>query len=151
MKRILLLLMVVCLSLGAKAEGKSLVITFSDGKNAAFLLSETPAVSMENDKLTVTTTSTTAVYDLIKIQSFTFATVSGINNVVVEEEMPKLKGDSYIVPGANAIIRIFSIDGKKVSVNPIYSGGFTILQLSSLPTGIYIISANGNSVKIVKK
>lgn len=101
--------------------------------------------------LTVTTTATTAEYALSKIQSFTFATVSGINNVVAENGKSMWDGDSYVIPGTNAKVRIFSIDGKSISVNPIYSDGSTILQLSSLPPGVYIINANGNSVKIVRK
>lgn len=151
MRKLFLSLLVLSCSLLAKAEDKTLIITFSDNTTQTFVLSTLPQISMANDKMTITTSSTTAEYDLYKVKTFTFGTVAtGIQNVGNNASI-SMKGDKIIVSGINAKVRIFAIDGKAVSTTPIQADGQTIIALDTLPTGVYIINVNGKSVKISKQ
>jgi hypothetical protein len=61
------------------------------------------------------------------------------------------EGNSLIIPGSSNQIRIFSINGMCVSLDSTQLGSFTVLNLESLPQGVYVINTNGKSVKITKK
>lgn len=149
MKQVLVLIVALFSTLCASAEEKSLVITFSDNTKAEYALSTLPDITMENDKLTVTTSTTTAQFDLYKVKTFTFSSTTGIS--VLDRQQFALNGDALVIDGESSKTRIFSIDGKAVSIDPIISNGKTILDISSLSRGVYIINANGKSIKILKK
>lgn len=149
MKHIIFFIVAFFSVLTASAEGKQLVVTFSDGTKAEYALQTLPQISMADDKLTIETTATTAEFDLYKVKTFTFSTTSGIRSV--EQGGYYVSGDAIAFEGESTNTRIFSIDGKAVSATPIISDGKTIISLSSLPSGVYIISVNGKSVKISRR
>lgn len=149
MKKVLVFIAALLSTLTMSAEEKSLIITFSDNTKAEYALTTLPDITMKNDKLTVKTTSTTAEFDLYKVKTFTFATSTGIQTV--DKQHFSLNGDVLVMDGESNKTRIFSIDGKSVSVDPIISNGKTIINLNALNRGVYIINVNGKSVKIIKK
>lgn len=149
MKYLLSLLVTLFCATTVGAENKSLVITFNDNTKTTYTLSTLPEITMANDKLTVKTSETTAEFDLYKVKTFTFATTSGISSV--SDERFTIEGETLVFPSENAQIRIFSIDGKQVPIDPIYANGKAMVSLSALTRGIYIISANGKSVKITRQ
>lgn len=149
MKKAKTLLALLLCAISASAQDKSLVITFSDNTKTEYALSSLPEISMANDKLSVTTASATAEFDLYKVKTFTFASSTGIS--ATERDQFAISGDAIVLPGENALTRIFSIDGKSVNVEPIISQGKTIVSLSTLGRGVYIISYNGKSIKVTKK
>lgn len=150
MRKLLLTILVLCCCLLAKAEDKTLMITFSDNTTQTFVLSALPQISMANDKMTITTASATAEYDLYKVKTFTFGTSTGIQNIGTDVSF-STQGDRIIVSGTDAQVRLFAIDGKAVSATPVRTDGHTVISLSELPKGIYIINVNGKSVKISKQ
>lgn len=149
MNKILLTIVAFFSVLTASAEGKSLFVTFSDGTKAEYALSTLPQISMANDKLTVETTATTAEFDLYMVKTFTFGEASGIR--AIETKGYSINGDAIVFDGEATQTRIFSLDGKTLSVAPIISNGQTIVPLSSLKSGVYIISIDGKSVKISRR
>lgn len=149
MKHLISLLVALFCVTTVSAENKSLVITFSDNTKTTYALSTLPEISMANDKLTVKTSETTAEFDLYKVKTFTFSSTTGISSV--NDEKFIIEGETLVFPSENAQIRIFSIDGKQVPVDPIYTNGKAMVSISSLTRGIYIINANGKSVKITRR
>lgn len=149
MKQILASVAVLLSTLTAGAEERSLFITFSDNTKAEYKLSTLPEITMENDKLSITTTATTAEFDLYKVKTFTFSTSTGIETI--EKQGFSLNGNAIVLDGESSKVRIFSIDGKAVPAKPIIYGDKTIVNLNSLDRGVYIVSANGKSVKITRR
>lgn len=137
-------------SIVAKAEDKSLIITFSDNTTQTFVLSALPQITMANNKMTISAGSTTAEYDLYKIKTFTFSGTTGIENIENNSSIIA-EGDRIIVEGANANIRIFSVDGKTATLKTTSLSNSTIIDISSLGRGVYIIKANDKTLKISKK
>ncbi|WP_279147690.1 T9SS type A sorting domain-containing protein [Segatella bryantii] len=147
-KFILAFIFAICV-FAAKAADKSLIITFNDNTTQIFALSDLPNIKMQNDKMTIVAGLTTAEYDLYKVRTFTFGESTGIEDVT--NEKLTFEGNSLIIPGSSNQIRIFSIDGMCVSFDSTQLGSFTVLNLESLPQGVYVINTNGKSVKITKK
>lgn len=150
MRRLLLLILIFSASIAAKADGKSLFIKFYDGSKIEYVLSASPEVTMANDKMTITSGDTETSYDLWKVSEFTFGESTGINQVVVEKDA-MLQGNKIVIPNGSLKVKIFSIDGKSVSVAPIKVGNRSVIDLESLAKGVYIINIEGKSVKVSRK
>ena len=137
-------------SIVAKAEDKSLIITFSDNTTQTFVLSTLPQITMSNNKMTISAGGTTAEYDLYKIKTFTFSGTTGIENIENNSSIIT-EGDRIIVEGANANVKIFSVDGKTATLKTTNLSNSTVIDISSLGRGVYIIKANNKTLKISKK
>ena len=150
MRKLLLSLLALFCSIIAKAEDKSLIITFSDNTTQTFVLSALPQITMANNKMTISAGSTTAEYDLYKIKTFTFSGTTEIKDIENNSSIIA-EGDKIIIEGANANVRIFSIDGKPATIKTINTSNSTVIDISSLNSGVYIIKANDKTVKISKQ
>ncbi len=137
-------------SIIAKAEDKSLIITFSDNTTQTFVLAALPQITMSNNKMTISAGSTTAEYDLYKIKTFTFSGTTEIKDIENNSSIIA-EGDKIIIEGANANVRIFSVDGKTATLKTTNLSSSTIIDISSLGRGVYIIKANDKTLKISKK
>lgn len=150
MRKLLLSLLALFCSFMAKAEDKSLIITFSDNTTQTFVLSTLPQITMSNNKMTISAGGTTAEYDLYKIKTFTFSGTTGIENIENNSSIIT-EGDRIIVEGANANVKIFSVDGKTATLKTTNLSNSTVIDISSLGRGVYIIKANNKTLKISKK
>ena len=150
MKKIVLSLLVALSCISAKAaDGKSLFVSFNDGSKIEFALSTLPEVTFGNDKMTVTSTATTASYELRKVSTFTYGTTTGIKQV--ENNKFAFEGDRIIVDGTHNQVSAYALDGKAVSLSSIITGDKTIISLDSLTHGVYIIKINNKSIKIARQ
>ena len=150
MRKLLLSLLAVFCSMIAKAEEKSLIITLSDNTTQTFVLSTLPQITMANNKMTILAGATTAEYDLYKIKTFIFSGTTSIRNIEDNSEI-KTEGNKIIIEGTNANVRIFSIDGKSTTIKTTNTSNSTVIDISSLNSGVYIIKANDKTVKIKKQ
>jgi len=151
MKKHLLLFIVLCVHLNMRAEGKSLFISFNDGSKIEIAMTDNPEIKMADDKLTITYGTTENSYELWRLSKFTFGTTStGIKDILDGKNI-QMQNNQIIVADSNAQIRIFSIDGKALSVAPIHSGSKTIIDMNTFSKGVYVMNINGNSFKILKQ
>lgn len=151
MKKIALSLLVALSCISAKAaDGKSLFVSFNDGSKIEFALSTLPEVTFGNDKMTVTSTATTASYELWKVSTFTYGTTTGIKQVENNNKFA-FEGDRIIIDGTRNQVSAFALDGKAVNLSPVITGDKTIIALEGLTHGAYIIKINNQSIKIARQ
>lgn len=151
MKKIVLSLLIALSCISAKAaDGKSLFVSFNDGSKVEFALSTLPEVTFGNDKMTVTSTATTASYELWKVSTFTYGTTTGIKQVEINNKFA-FEGDRIIVEGTNNKVRAFALDGTAVTLSPILAGDKTIIPLEELTHGVYLIIINNKSIKVARQ
>ncbi len=151
MKKIALSLLIALSCISAKAaDGKSLFVSFNDGSKIEFALSTLPEVTFGDDKMTVKSTATTASYELWKVSTFTYGTTTGIKQVEANNKFA-FEGDRIIVDGTNNKVSAFALDGKAIKLSPITAGDKTIINLSELTHGIYIIKINNKSLKVARQ
>ncbi len=151
MKKIALSLLVALSCISAKAaDGKSLFVSFYDGNKIEFALSTLPEVTFGNDQMTVTSTATTASYELKKVSTFTYGTTTGIKQVETNNKFA-FEGDRIIVEGTNNKVRAFALDGTAVTLSPILAGDKTIIPLEELTHGVYLIIINNKSIKVARQ
>ena len=151
MKKIALSLLVALSCISAKAaDGKSLFVSFNDGSRIEFALSTLPEVTFGNDKMTVTSTATTASYELWKISTFTYGATTGIKEVETNQKFA-FEGDRIIIDGTRNQVSAFALDGKAVNLSPVIAGDKTIISLDGLTHGVYIIKINNKSIKVARQ
>ena len=151
MKKIALSLLVALSCISAKAaDGKSLFVSFNDGNKIEFALSTLPEVTFGDDQMTVTSTATTASYELKKVSTFTYDTTTGIKQVEINNKFA-FEGDRIIVEGTNNKVRAFALDGTAVTLSPILAGDKTIIPLEELTHGVYLIIINNKSIKVARQ
>ena len=143
-----------CLALGCllthATDGKSLFVSFTDGTRVEFALSTTPDISFADDKMTVTTTATTASYELWTVSTFTYgATTTGISQT--ETGRMAIEGNHIAIDGSNNKVTAYSIDGKAATVTVSVAGDKTVVSLDTLPKGVYIIKVNDKAIKITRR
>ncbi|MBM6993205.1 MAG: hypothetical protein I3J02_08075 [Prevotella sp.] len=142
-------LAVVCAVTCFADTGKSLFLTLTDNTKVEFALAETPAIMVANDTLTVVTTSTTVTYLLQKVSTITYGVTTAVHAVILDGV--SITPERVVFDGTACSVRIFALDGSRVTAHPVVVGNQTIVPLGNLPHGIYIINMNGQSVKIARK
>lgn len=136
----------------AWAEGDALNLTMKDGTIHSFLLSEEPTVTMADDYLVITLSdNSTASYDLYEVSKYTFGSSTGISKVLSTKDI-SLSGDNIIFQGVtNGKVTVSSLSGARVDAGVSESAGSTVVSLSSLPAGVYVVKVNNAVIKISKK
>lgn len=151
MRRIILSLLLVLSCYTTKAaDCKSLFVTFKDGQKIEFALVTLPNISFGNNLMTITSTETTASYELWKVNTFTYGATTGISQLQTSEKF-SLEEDRIIVDGTNNKVRAFALDGTAVTLSPILVGDKTIIPLEELTHGVYLIIINNKSIKVARQ
>lgn len=140
------------------ADGtSSLIIHAKDGSTATYLLARCPIVTFSGDSLKIYCDDTEVIYALDNVTKFTYG------------EKDENIGVSY--PTSTDSSRLFSYDGEQVVLSGLKPGcmvyvlssdGCVVasercdsdchtLFISGLSTGVYIVTANGMSFKLLKK
>lgn len=133
------------------ADEKSLFITFNNGKQAEFKLSQEPEITFGNNEMTVKAANTKTTFTLWQVSTFTYGNATtGISKVENNGQL-LLEGNHLIVDGIHNQIKAYSYDGRTISLSPIVTSNKTVINLESLSTGVYIIKVNGKSIKIARQ
>lgn len=133
-------------------SAKSLVLTLENGTLAYYLLGEdtNPMMRFVDGEIKVNAD----IYEFSGIKNFYISdtddpngiertiksTIAGYNNnmVIFNTDCPLL-------------IKVYSTDGSEMNVCPRLAGNKTIIDLSPLPQGTYIITVGETSLKVLKK
>lgn len=133
-------------------SGKSLVLTLGNGTHVYYLLGEevNPMMRFVNGKVTVNTD----VYEFSNIKNFYISETDVPNSIehTIGSMTAKYGNDFVIFDTATPItIKVYASNGSEFPVAPQHIGGKTIVDLRTLPQGIYIITAGDTALKILKK
>lgn len=148
MKKILTL--IVMLAAVVIASAKSVVFTLSDGTLVYYLLGgETNPVMKFVDGKVVVNADT---YEFSEVKNFYISATDDPTSVEEVKALPsKFDGKTLVVPAENANVAVFDASGKKVKASISVANGSTLVDLSSLPKGVYIIKVGGSSIKVMCK
>ncbi len=115
-----------------------------------------PTVTFNDGQLIVTTKYLDVYfYDLNETRKLTYKyrEGSGINDIVAEKALMKFTGNNIVFTslekGTN--IMIYAANGMLVMNKSVEDAGDCTLSLAGLNQGVYVISVNGKTLKIVKK
>ncbi len=135
----------------AAASDEALNLKMKDGSVHSFVLNEKPVVTMSDGKLNVTTSATTATYNLYDVSEYTFGNATGIGGVKAASGFSR-NGDNLVFHGMESgKVKVYAVNGAAVKTEIHVANGDTTVSLANLQRGVYIIKASGTSIKINKK
>ena len=134
----------------------SLVVWAKDGSKVAFALSKKPKITFTEVDLQITGQGIDVSYALDNMVRFTYEVVNyetAIKDIQTEKVNFKLTGESLLFPElkANSTVSIYSLNGTLVFNKTIRMAGEYSFPLSGLNSGVYVVTVNGLTYKIVKR
>ena len=156
MKRFLLLmLLTVSYSAMQADQVQSLIVQLKDGSQTAFFLKDKPQVTFDGPNLKVTSTAGDTSFALSDVLRFTYAKKdpTGIDEMVTDPTGVDFQGDVLVISQlkANSSVGIYALDGKLIRQLTASHAGTYRLNLSELPTGLYLVKADNVTYKILKR
>lgn len=133
--------------------------TFS-GEQIVYSFVERPKVTQTGESLIVNTANTVIEYAKTDVWKFTLADLSvdvGIGGIdeILKDKVGEIsqQGNTLILSGFNADsdVRVFTVSGQVVKADRINDDGTLIIDMSQLNTGIYIVSTECITYKIIKR
>lgn len=153
-KSLLIYLLTIAFNLPLMADDmRQLVVWAKDGTKVAFALEEKPQITFTETELVITTNKQNH-YALENVAKFTYEQIpDGIKNLLADDAAFILDGESLLFPAlkAGSTVSLTSLNGKTVFKKTVKNDGEYAFPLANLNDGVYIISVNGLTYKIVKR
>lgn len=149
MKKFLTLLLLAC-SL-TQVHAKSVVFTLSDGSLVYYLLGgETDPVMRFVDGAVVVNAD---VYEISDIKSFHVSNTDDPTMVSTSRKASGVSfaGNTFIVQCQASRVRVFTLNGAEVEVGMTESGGYTYVNMGTMPRGAYVVQVGTASFKVMRK
>ncbi len=158
-QRLLLLSLLMICFIGVRAADKqnTLFVLTKGNVLHQFVLADKPKVTFEGTSLKVTcekNASASYTFNLSDVIRFAYdaKSATGIDEIQDEPAGISQEGDVLVISQvkAGATVSVFALDGKLVrQLKPQRSGTYR-LNLSELPSGLYIVKADNTTYKITK-
>ena len=153
---ILLLATFLAMPVGIRAADKknALVVLTKDKAQHQFLLTDKPNVTFEGKNLKVKVAKNTATFALTDVIRFTYKKVdpTGIDEPVAEPAELSFDDGILVISNikAGTVVSVYTLDGQPVQqMKPARTGTYR-LNLSQLPSGVYVVKAGTITYKIAK-
>jgi len=144
--------MILCPCCNVNAQ--TLVIIQQDNSKVYYDLDEEPLTTFTPDDLVIKTQSTTISYPLNSIKQFVYEKgATGVEEVSRDGVCISQKDDQIIVTGLpiGKSVSLYSTDGYQKAKLVSDGSQRTILSLSQLPSGVYIVKADNITYKTTKR
>lgn len=137
----------------------NLVVWSKSGEQISYLFSEHPKVTQTSEMFVVKTTKTEVEYSKSEVHKFTLIDSSvnapgGIETVIEDKETQMTyNGDIVSLSNSRAgsQVKVYSMSGILLRSMTVEADGTLILDLSELTAGVYIISTESITYKIMKR
>ncbi|MDO4160400.1 MAG: hypothetical protein Q4D41_08090 [Prevotellaceae bacterium] len=145
MKKLIPLMLMLAVTIGAFAEGHALKVSFTDGSSATYALSEKPKVSFSGQDMTITSSDASTSYPRSEIVKITFEEITTSITDVNDANNITYSFNNDIFEAEGTEISVYSTSGSLVTK------GSDMVSLRSLQSGVYVVRAGKQSIKIRKK
>lgn len=158
MKRSIVFSFVMLFASLAAFGQNTLTIHLKDSRQLSFGFDKKPVVTFTDTDLVVKTDDVELNYGLALLHKFTFDTVetpveTDVDNPQESKSVFSLDAYTVMITGAKADMSVSLIapDGKTLQTYKTDSEGILSFSIADLPEGLYIISSDSITCKILKK
>lgn len=150
---LLLCMLVLGGSLLSAAERDCILLRLKSGEYAVFMLEDDPQIFVTNSGLEIGLRS----FNLSDLQNYTFGDSEnlpeGLSDFIVNE--PAMLRDGVLIvklKDKSNFLRIFTPTGQEIKQCPtIRQDDKVMIDINSLPTGVYLINIGAETLKISKR
>ena len=136
----------------ANAQTPTLVLHHADGKTSEVELYTMPRIQMTATKMTLTVQGSKQEFDKSDVVRFTYKGITtGINSVKPETRY-RVDEDRVTFYGICSTDRIsvYNAGGVQMPVRLNADGNDAVLSLAQLPSGVYLVTINGRTLKFIR-
>lgn len=152
--RLLAFLLALPLSLGIMLADtvEVLKLTLKTGNTVTFELSKRPEITFSEEKMKITAEEAAVEYPFADIDGFAFENVeTGISQTKAGELRIRAIGQGeWSIDGDMGAVKVCDLSGKQCPVVTQTADSHTILSLTSLPAGVYLVTVGSQTFKLVK-
>lgn len=152
MKKLLIILMLAGSRLTASAQTQVLVLHHKDNTTTDVELYTKPAITFEGDKMLINSSVLHMELKVGDVVRFSYRD-KNTNTAVRQPDADYTQQNGQIVFNGTqdaSKITVYKSDGTRMPIRFSNYNGQLGFSLSSLPTGVYILSINGKTAKIVR-
>ena len=144
---------VLLVAITVKADDTVLQVWFSDGQVISINLNDNPKTTYKDGNLLIQTDNNSVTYPLEKVKRYTYTTSTGIETPTKMGVSFSSDGESLTFTGLKPHTPIFLYNVVGVLLKTMDSGdqNKTIISVSHLPVGVYLVKVNGGTYKIIKR
>ena len=154
MKNLLLVLLMAALALPAamKAQTPTLVLHHADGKTSEVELYTMPRIQFQADKMIITSQGVSQEFAKADVVRFTYKGFGTGISTVQPETRYRVDEDHVTFYGINGTDRIsvYNASGVQIPVRLTADGNDAVLSLAQLPSGVYLVTINGRTLKFIR-
>lgn len=153
MRKVLLTLSMFVVGL-VQAANFSFVVWTNAGEQIAYDLDVRPKLTDSADMLILSTNETTVEYPKADVAKFTLQSrQSKLEHNAIENNPIQQMGERILLNGCQVgtLVRICDINGRVLFLESVDNTGAMEISLAEYPKGLYIISVNKFTYKIIKK
>lgn len=145
------LLMCLCWFASQAQNSTSIIVKQKGGNETIFDLTTNPVITFEGENMVIVNSFTSITIPIDDIEDYVISkTATEISELVLQPQYTR--GHVIFTGIANdAVVNIFTIDGKAVAIQEADSSGIVDVNLDSLPKGMYIIRVSNKSIKVFNK
>ncbi len=140
------------------SDSNEMIVISTDNSQTAYVISNIEKITFNSGVMTVHSTNADSNHDLLTTRKIVFSLVDTSDKNANKESSnikvyPNPVVSTIYINGIpeNEALSIYSIKGEKFAVNKNPYEGTTSINVSNLPTGIYILQIGTQSVKFTKK
>ncbi len=138
----------------AQSGVQTLKVQLRNGGSQYFRLSEKPVVTFEGAKCLIASASLSAEYLMADIECAVIVEQSsGVTELERKVEVDYTDAGNLVLRGLNAggAVRLADVAGRVLRIVVADSDGCASIDLSSVPTGVYIVSSKEITFKVYRK
>lgn len=153
MKKISFLIIVFLCTVAQGAWSQTLLIWDESRVLQKVDLKKKPVVTLLSDRFVVDGEGISLEYNITDVRRFTYEGLKdGINNAETQPVVRRYD-DRIVLCGVKSkeIVSLHKLDGKSVPVKLVPQGSDMVLRLNDLPAGVYLLTVNGRTTKLMKK
>lgn len=139
-------------SLNGVAEVKYLVVNLNDGTNATFALADDPVITNTSSALQVKTAEKSIEVAFSDLKNYQFSdSEAGLSETVVSKDGYLIQNGIIYLDGLKpqTAVNVFTLDGRLLSCTTADADGHADIDLSSVYSGVYIVTYNNKAIKII--
>lgn len=151
---VVVLLLALLWPSAVKADDMVLRVWQADGKVMNIKLSEEPVTTYADGKLIITTTRTTVTFPLEQVVKYTYSDgTDGISSPAAMSSEVSADGETITFKGLKpgTAVSLYTVAGQLVSTVTSNGPAKTVVSVSQLPVGVYVVKTNGITYKITKR
>ena len=140
-------------ALAVRAQNVEFLNITAKGETVSFALADHPVMTYEADKLHFKTADRTLTVDVADITGYGFSSTASAIATAQRQDRIEMHAGHLFFSGLKAAdnVRVYAVDGKVMMQAKPADDGRAEVDMSLLPTGVYVVRTNNHAIKIINQ